>query len=413
MVPTDRLDIYGSPLRFQKTKWMEAGAMDYRVISSDDHVTEPPDIFERRLPARLRTLAPRVQRQTNGEDVWVSDGRIIARTGIHSARKLKVPFDKRDLPGTPLLNYDSCERGIWEPYARLKDYDANGVDAGVLFPDFLPGFTGNPFWSLDHDPELRIECLKAWNDWEVEDFCAVSPHRLISQCLLPVWDVRESVKELVRCAKKGHKGVTIGGVLDIFGYPTFFEPHWDPIWEAAQELDIVISFHQQSAQLDRRKWTEEDRQRLRGLSLAQVVWHVCTTQVPLIDILFSGVLERFPRLKIFIGEGGVGWIPYVLTQADFFWERNRASVKPDLSMPPSEYWRRQVFAGFWYERIDEYILEQLGEDNILWEDDYPHQLSDSPNSGKNIELSLARVADQKVRHKILAGNAVKLFNLGE
>ena len=384
--------------------------MEYKVISSDDHVTEPPDVFERRLPARLLERAPRVERE-NGNDRWIVANKPLSKTGLTASGKLKVPYDQRRDGGSFPLNYDSCERGIWEPNARLTDYDSNGVDAAVLFPDFLPGFTGNPFWSMRDDPELRMVCLKAWNDWLVDDFCSVAPDRLIPQCVIPVWDVPESVKEIERCAKKGHRAVVLGGVLDVFGYPTFFESHWDPIWAAAQEYDMVIAFHQQSAQLDRRQWTEEERQNLRGLPLAMFTWHVCTTQIPLIDILCSGVLERFPALKIFMGEGGVGWIPYVLTQADFLWERNKAWVKPELSMPPSQYWHRQIYAGFWYERVDDYILDQLGEDHVLWEDDYPHQLTDCPNSIKNIEFSLSRVVDTNVRHKITAGNAVKVFNL--
>ena len=335
--------------------------MEYRVISSDDHVTEPPDFFEHRLPTRLLVRAPRVER-VGEQDFWVRDGKVISNPGVRSSSRLKVPYEKRGLPGfVRPATYEGCEPGTWDPHARLKDYDDNGVSGAILFPDFFPGFTGDPFWSLKDDPELRLAWLKAWNDWEVEDFCSVAPNRFIPQCVLPVWDVQEAAKELERCAKKGHKGAVIGGVLDVFGYPTFFERHWDPIWAAAQDVGMVISFHQQSAMLDRRQWTEEERERLVGLPLAAVTWHVCTTQVPLIDLLFSGILERFPRLKFFIGEGGVGWIPYVLTQADFFWERNRASVKPELSMPPSHYWHRQVYAGFWYERIDDYILDQLGE----------------------------------------------------
>ena len=165
-----------------------------------------------------------------------------------------------------------------------------------------------------------------------------------------------------------------------------------------------------------RFWTPEDRKNLRGLPLALVTGHVANTMVPLVDFLFSGIPERFPRLQFYIGEGGVGWIPYILTQADFFWRRrNRSFVEPELSMPPSQYWLRQFSAGFWYERIDGYILDQLGEDNVLWEDDYPHQLTDigiGDGSSAYIDFSLERVTDPQVRHKILAGNAVRVFKLG-
>ena len=379
-------------------------------------MAEPPDIFQCRLPASLLARAPRLRR-FDQEDMWVSGDRVLTLSGVNKSN-LKTPHDRRGLVGP--VNYDTCEPGIWQPEARLRDYDADGKDAAVLFPDYLPGFTGNPFWSLAHDPELRLACLKAWNDWLIEDFCAADPARLIPLCLLPLWDAQESVKELERCVPKGYRGVMYGGVPDIFGYPTLFEKHWDPIWAVAQDADAIVCVHQQSAMLDRRNefrpqgWTAEDRKNLRGLPLAQVIWHVSSTVLAVADILSCGGLERFPRLKIFLGEGGVGWIPYCLTQADFFWERNRSWINPELAMPPSQYWRRQCSAAFWYERVDDYILDQLGEDNVMWEDDYPHQLTDNGIGGGSeayIEHSLRLVTDPKLRHKILAGNAVRWFNL--
>ena len=391
-------------------------AIEHQVISADDHVVEPPDVFQRRLPSHLRQKAPTVQR-FGDEDKWVVGDKVLAGTGANKAN-LKTPHDKRGLVG--LVNYDTCQPGIWQPEARLRDYDADGKDGAVLYSDFLPGFTGNPFWSLAHDPELRLACLKAWNDWLIDDFCAVDSQRLVPLALPPVWDINEAVKEVKRCASKGHPGVLIGGVLDIFGYPTFFEPHWDPLWAAIQEADMVVAVHQQSAMLDRRNafrpdgWSAEDRKDLRGLPLANIVWHVSNTLIPLIDMLSCGMLERFPRLKITLGEGGVGWIPYVIGQADFFWARNKSWIKPDLTMPPSEYWRRQCSAAFWYEQIDDYIIRQLGVDNIMWEDDYPHQLTDNAidqGSAGYIEYSLQWIKDPQIRHKILAGNAVRLFNL--
>ena len=391
--------------------------MEYKIISADDHVVEPPNIFEGRLPARLAARAPYVTR-IGEEDQWAVDGNVLTKRAGSNRNNIKLPHELRGLVGP--TNYDTVVPGVWQAEPRLKDYDADGVDAAVLYADFLPGFTGNPFWSLADDPELRLACIKAWNDWLIDEFCAVNPARLIPLCLVPAYDLEESVKEVKRCAEKGYTGALIGGVLDVFGFPTFYEHHWDPLWDALQGTDMIIALHQQSTMLDRRNafrpngWTDEDKKNLRGLPLAQVVWHVSTTQIALLDVLASGMLERFPRLKVLLGEGGVGWIPYTLSQLDFFWERNKSWIKPELTMPPSHYWRRQCYAAFWYERVDGYIIEQLGEDNVLWEDDYPHQLSDNGIRGGSaayIEDSLKWVTDPKVRHKILAGNAVKLFHL--
>jgi uncharacterized protein len=152
-----------------------------------------------------------------------------------------------------------------------------------------------------------------------------------------------------------------------------------------------------------------------GMKEMLTVYHLTTAMVPLIDILTCGMLERFPRLRLFLGESGVGWIPYVLEQADFSWIRCRSWSHSPLKMLPSDYWKRQISGSFWYERIDSYIIDQLGADNILYEDDYPHMLTDNgigKGSAGNIETSLQHVKDSKVRHKILAGNAMRLFGLG-
>ena len=390
--------------------------MQYRIISSDDHVTEPADLFVRRLSNTLQNRAPRVK-QFNGEDRWVVGDKIVSPTGA-ARTNLKTPHEKR-APHPP-ATYQTCEPGIWRPEPRLKDYDADGIDAAVLFPDFFPGFAGNPFWSLGEDFELRLACIKAWNVWLIDEFCAVNRARLIPLCLLPAWSVEESIKELQRCAKKGCTGIIWGGVLDIFGLPTLFDSHWDPVWAAAQDANMVICMHQQSALLDRRTaarpngWTADDRKNLPGLYEAMTTWHASSSIMPLVEVICSGMLQRFPQLKVFFGEAGVGWIPYAIEQADFFWKRNKSWDNSPLTMPPSHYWRRQCAAGFWYERIDSYIIDQLGEDNIMFEADYPHQITDNGiNRGSQgyIDTSLARVTDAQVRHKALAGNAVRFFGL--
>lgn len=394
--------------------------MNYKVISADDHVVEPPDVFQRRLPERLKSKAPEIKR-FGDVDRWVIGERVLAAAGSNKSN-IKTVYEKR---GTlKPTNYDTCEPGIWLPDARLLDYDSDGKDGAVLFPDFFPGFTGDPFWSLKFDPELRLECLKVWNDWLMKDFCSVNPERLIPLCLLPVWDIDESVKELERCAKLGYRGFIFAGVLDIFGYPTFFEPHWDRLWQAAQDADMVMALHQQSAQLDRKNeyrpngWTDEDKKNLPGLALATGIWHLSTNLIPLIDILACGMLERFPKLRLMLGESGVGWIPYVIGQSDFCWEHNlnnsMGTPRSPLTMYPSQIWKRQCSATFWKERIDDYVIEELGEDNVMWEDDYPHQPSNNGVHGGSpayIEYSLQRVTDPRLRQKLLADNVLNWFNI--
>ena len=378
--------------------------MDYQVISADDHVVEPADVFTRRVPARWHDQIPHIE-QIDGKDLWVVEGKVVGR--IFS--KAGVPFSEwselRDE-----ARYDTIRPGGYDPVERLKDYDIDGVDAGVLFPNPVVGFAGDPLYSVK-DPQVRLACIQAYNDWLVEDFCGVNPERLIALCVLPSWDVELAVAEAQRSVKKGHRGIVFAGAMDVFGQQPTWDPYWDPLWAAVQDLDVVLCFHQISAAMDRPTAKELPPPELSGIIAARVVWHICTLVPVLPEILFSGMLDRFPRLKVFLAEGGVGWIPFVLSQSDFVWERNRHWAEPKLKMPPSEYWRRQCAAGFWSEPISPFLVEYLGADTILWEGDYPHTILTWPDSLHHIDKSLAQIPDVTARRKITAENAIRLFNL--
>lgn len=380
--------------------------MDYRVISSDDHVVEPADVFTRRVAARYHDRIPRIERR-DGKDLWVVDGRVVGR--IFS--KAGVPFEEwselRDE-----ARYDSIRPGGFDPVERLKDYDIDGVDASVLFPNPVVGFAGDPLYSVK-EPAIRLACIEAYNDWLVEDFCGVDPRRLIPLCVLPSWDVDLAVAEAARCLKKGHRGIVFAGALDVFGQTPTWHPYWDPLWRLMEEADLPVCFHQISAALDRPTAHAAPPPEVSGIIAARVVWHICTLVPVLPEILFSGMLERFPGLKVFLAEGGVGWIPFVLQQADFVWERNRYWAEPKLSLRPSEYWRRQCAAGFWSEPIHPFLVETLGAESILWEGDYPHTILTWPDSGQHIERSLAPIADPAIHRQILAENAIRIFRLDE
>lgn len=378
--------------------------MQYRVISSDDHVVEPADVFTRRVPARLHDRVPHIERR-DGKDLWVVEGRVVGR--IFS--KAGVPFSEwselRDE-----ARYDSIRPGAFDPVERLKDYDIDGVDASVLFPNPIVGFAGDPLFSV-RDTEARLAGIRAYNDWLVEDFCGVDPRRLIPLCVLPSWDVDLAVEEARRSVGKGHRGIVFAGAMDVFGGTPTWDPYWDPLWAASQDLDVPVCFHQISAAMDRPTAKEAPPPDQSGIIAARVVWHICTLVPVLPEILFCGMLDRFPRLKVFLAEGGVGWIPFVLSQSDFVWERNRFWARPRLKLPPSEYWRRQCAAGFWSEPITPHAVELLGADSILWEGDYPHTILTWPDSQHHIEKSLSAIPDVTVRDKILSGNAIRLFGL--
>ncbi len=379
--------------------------MKYDVVSADDHVVEPADCYTRRVPHRMVEQVPRVQR-IDDKDAWFVQGKkvgaVTALTG--------VPTKEADISRVKAESYDTILPGSYRPIERLQDYDRDGIDAGVLFPN-AAGFAGDPLWYVK-DLEVRLACIQAYNDWLLEDFCNVDPARLIGLAILPSWNVEAACAEARRAVKNGYKGIIFCAALDIFGQPATFLPYWDPLWATIQDLNVPVCFHQLSRASVRPTFGNAVPDGMTGLRIAEAIWCISSLVQVLPELIFAGIPERFPRLKIFLAEGGVGWIPFVLSQADYLWERHRDTISPRLTMPPSDYWRRQFSAGFWSEPVPPSLTEYLGPHTILWEADYPHSLTTYPNSQQHIAKSLASLTDPAVRRQIIAGNSERLFQIG-
>ncbi len=351
---------------------------------------------------------PHVERR-DGRDFWILDGKVVG--GISA--NLGVPFVEWDTPGRHSMarSYDTVVAGSFNPVERLKDYDRDGVDAAVLFPNGFIGFAGDPLYSIK-EPEVRLRCIQAYNDWLVEEFCAPNPQRLIPLCVLPSWDAALAAAEARRAVKIGHRGVIFGAAMDVFGQPATFDPYWDPLWAAAQEMDIPVSLHQPSSLMDRPTVKGATPPEIApAINRALGVWHVCTLVPVLPELILCGILDRFPRLKFFLAEAGVGWIPFVLNQCDYTWERIRRTGGPETKLRPSDYWRRNFTAGFWSEPITEFLVEYLGAETMMWEADYPHSITTSPDSQAHIERSLSRITDEATRQRLVGANAATLFKL--
>lgn len=394
--------------------------MEYKIISTDDHLVEPPDVWTKRVPAAIKDKVPHI-RDINGTPKWFVEDTQIA--GVNSnAGVAHQDFGKDGVSDS----YENMRPGGYDPKARLAELDQDGVDASILFPNF-GRFHGNPLESVP-DLGIRLECIKAYNDWIVDEFCAADPERLIPLALIPPWDIELAKAESIRCAKKGHKGLVHGMAPDIFGYPGSWEHYWNPFWATAQDLDVPVVFHQISATMDRAIFQKgagvlggvgQMHGSHRGAKIpgsmraANIVAHVSSLINPLAELLMGGVLERFPKMKVVLAEGGVSWLPYVLNQADYVGERQKYTDGSwELTMLPSDYWKRQCASGFWSDLISPNLLEDVGEHTVMWEGDYPHGILTWPDSKTIIEQSMRRVTDEGQRHKILAANAMRMFNLG-
>jgi len=364
----------------------------YRIISADDHVQEPKDMWQQRVPAALRERAPKVV-NVDGGDVWMLEGQVVMKMGMNVAAGKK--FEEYKLEGE---TYQTIRAGSYDPDERLKDMDADGVEAQVLFP--------NAFWAfMVEDFELQLACMRAYNDF-LADFCQTNPRRLIGIGLVPTDNVEAGVREAQRVAKLGMRGLLVAtfpklGLLSSEVY--------DPIWAAAQDLGLPIHLHLAVGDSRGKVFTEQ--RNVRGLMPGQILINSMGNMEALARLLFGGIGELFPKLKIVSVEGNIGWIPYFLERADRIYQRHRYWSRLELPMPPSEYFHRQVYATFIQDRAGIRLRDLIGVDNLMWSSDYPHTDTTWPNSVKCLEETLAGVPEDE-RRKLAGANAARLYGLG-
>jgi predicted TIM-barrel fold metal-dependent hydrolase len=289
--------------------------------------------------------------------------------------------------------------------------DSLGIWAMALYPN-VGGFGSQAFLKLG-DPELMLACVRAYNDFLLE-WIAPDPRRFIPICATPFWAVEATAAEIVRCAKLGHKGVLFTGEPQTHGQPILGDPHWDPLFAAAQDCGLPVSFHIGTGNFDT-GWSPARLQHL-GIGSTNAVTAVSLfldNGKQLVDLLFSGILPRFPRLRVISVESGIGFIPFVLEAADYAFEYSRVwEQRPEFTQRPSEYFARQVYSCFWFEEhAPQRLLDLIGEDNVLFETDYPHPVCLYGNVREKIEAGL-RQAKPAVRRKLLFENAARLYKVG-
>jgi predicted TIM-barrel fold metal-dependent hydrolase len=370
------------------------------IISADSHVLEPGNLWLDRLDKKYRDRAPRIfQDPSSGKykfggqgvpAVFYSGLFAVDKRGQELAVHNAGPASEKDAPP-----------GGWNPERRLKDQDVDGVWAEVLYASLA-----FPMFRVD-DKDYQLALFRVYNDWLAE-FCSVAPDRLIGMALIPLLDVEEGIRELRRAKSKGLKGGMI------FASPPPGRPFttrmYDPFWRAAEELGMPIGLHILTGHgvPSRRMLADQGPiDFLTGLmSLPDEVVYSFT------DIVFSGVLERFPKLNLVSAENEIGWIPFWLHMADQWWGRYNASQKNELTMPPSEYYKRQIYATFLEDPIGVHCaqLPLVGYGNLMWGNDYPHGSSTWPNSRKVIDRVMAS-APSAERQKMLTDTCARIYGL--
>ena len=368
--------------------------LKFGAISTDDHVQEAPDTWTARMSkAQWGDRIPRIFELEDGTETWLMNGEPLGGLAVVAS----LMPDRR----TPPKRWEEVPRAAYAPAERLAAMDADHTDVHTFFPN-MAGIARGAFIHRG-EPEWRLACIRAYNDWLIEAWADVSL-RFVPLCIAPMWDAEAAAAEVRRAAALGHRGVIWHGATEALGLPHFNEASWDPLWAACEETELPVCLHVDRAQF--RPWEK----------FAPGVWKAIedsnsiTANVRVLtNLLFSGVLERFPGVKMITVESGLGWIPYLLETLDHEYTVMEC-WKDGMSRKPSDYFRSNVYANFWYERVGIEMRRHIGVDNIIWETDFPHTTSTYPKSKETREAALADVPEPE-RRKILVDNAVNLFNL--
>jgi predicted TIM-barrel fold metal-dependent hydrolase len=368
---------------------------DLILVSVDDHVVEPPEMFERHLPDRWRDEAPRVVRRDDGSDVWLFQGKELPNIGLNAVAGR--PPEEYGLEPT---SFDEMRRGCWDIDERIRDMDANGVIGSMCFPSF-PQLCGQLF-ARTKDKDLALAVLQAYNDWHVEDWCGAYPGRFIPLHLPPLWDPEGMAAEVRRMAAKGCHAVSFSENPEKLKLPSFHTEHWDPFWSACSDEGTIVCLHIGSSSQLVVTASDAPIDVLLSLQPVNIIQAAA-------DLLWSRVLRKFPDLKVSLSEGGIGWIPYFHDRMDWTYERQSAWTGQDFGdRLPSQVFKDQVVVCFIDDPAGLKLRHDVGIDRITWEVDYPHSDCTWPTSPERLMKSLDGVPDDEIE-KITYRNAMHHF----
>jgi predicted TIM-barrel fold metal-dependent hydrolase len=372
---------------------------DLILLSIDDHIIEPPDMYDRHVPAKWLGEVPKVVKNDEGVDQWVFQGQATS-TPFGMAATVGWPREEWGFnPGA----FSELRPGCFDVHERVRDMNANGILASMCFPT-MAGFNARTF-NEAVDKELSLVMLQAYNDWHIEEWCGSYPGRFIAQGIVPMWDVDLAVKEIARIAEKGARAITFIEAPHSQGAPSFLSGHWDPMLAALVDHDMVLSLHIGAA------WD------IVKLAPEAPIDHyiVVPSQLTMLtaqDLLFGPTLRRFPGLRVALSEGGIGWIPFYLERADRHFQ-NQAWIDNSFGEGklPSDVFREHFLACFITDPAGLKLRHDIGLDVIAWECDYPHTDTTWPESPEYAlrEFDGAGCTDDEI-HQITWGNSARFFN---
>lgn len=373
----------------------DASIDDLIIISVDDHLVEPADMFEGRLPAKFADRAPRVIERPDGREMWLFEGVEIPNFGLNA-----VAGRPQEEYGIEPTRFDEIRPGCWDVHERVADMNAGGVLASLCFPSF-PQFCGQIFANTA-DKELALAALQAYNTWHVEEWAGAYPDRFIPLALMPYWDPELMAAEVHRVAALGVRAVTFSENPTKLGQPSFHDPHWDPFWKACDEHGFVICLHIGSS-------SEVKLPSIDAPFTTMMTLQPTSVMDTAADLLWSRVPQEFPQIKFALSEGGIGWIAYLLERADYVYKNHRVWTGSHLGGAlPSEVFREHFLACFLHDTAGLRTLDLIGPEIVCLEVDYPHSDSTWPNSAEHLLSGIGHLSAED-RDRVTHLNAMKAF----
>ncbi|MDP9167111.1 MAG: amidohydrolase [Actinomycetota bacterium] len=366
------------------------------LISVDDHIIEPPDMFKNHLPAKYLDDAPRLVHNPDGSDTWQFRETVIPNVALNA-----VAGRPKEEYGLEPQGLDEIRKGCFDAAERVKDMNAGGVLATMNFPSF-PGFAGRLFATDDSDFSLAL--VQAYNDWHIDEWCGAHPGRFIPMALPVIWDAELAAGEVRRVSKKGVHSLTFTENPAALGYPSFHDDYWTPLWKALVDTETVMNVHIGSSGKLSIPAPDSPMDVMITLQPMNIVQAAA-------DLLWSKPIKDYPDLKIALSEGGTGWIPYFLERVDRTYDMHSTWTHQDFGDKlPSEVFREHFMTCFISDPVGVKLRHEIGVDNICWEMDYPHSDSMWPGAPEELDavFKTYEVPDDEI-DKMTHLNAMKLY----
>ena len=380
----------------------------YKIIDVDSHITEPHDLWSRRAPGKYKGRLPRVEK-SGDKRAWVVDDGIELGGAMPSS---VIRKDGQKSRGVEWMGWqiEDVHAASWDMKARVELLDTLGLHAQVIYPN-IAGFGSQNFMKVKDD-DLRLACAQIYND-AMAEIQSDSAGRLLPMALMPWWNIEQSVAEVARAKEMGLKGIVMCSDPDSIGLPDLGGDAWLPFWDAVDDSGLAVNFHIGASETSfnmfgRAAWPSMGW--TRRLALGSAALFVENSRV-VSNLIYSGLLDRCRNLKIVSVESGIGWIPFVLESIDYEWEETGSVHEKRLEGKPSDYFRKHFYGCFWFEKTAPiHLVDVIGEDNVLFETDFPHPTCLYPNVQEHI-AEVSRGWSETRKRKILQDNAAALYGI--